>query len=437
VTSDTLVIWVVGLALGAAAMAPALIRMRRRERATDEAEAKALAYGLHEPASLHPIVDPELCIGTGSCVDVCPEMVLGFRGGQAVAVAPAACIGHGLCERACPMEAIQLVFGTKTRGVDIPRIREDFETNVPGLYIVGELGGMGLIRNAFEQGRQCIDGIVRKGGRGGADMLDLIIVGAGPAGLGASLYAREAGLRFVTLEREADPGGTVRHYPRKKLVMTSPVTIPGFGKLGSKQIVKEDLIEMWDRISDGLPIRTGRTVESVTRSERGFVVEAGGERHRARRVVLAIGRRGVPRKLGVPGEELDNVQYALAEPEEFGGDRVLVVGGGDSAVEAALAISEVPGAEVRISYRRDQFSRIKPDNRTRVESAMGNGDLEVHWSTHLTRIERDIVWLENGKSAAEARPLLNDQVLIFAGGELPTRFLRGCGVQIETKFGTA
>jgi thioredoxin reductase/NAD-dependent dihydropyrimidine dehydrogenase PreA subunit len=435
--SDTLVIWIVGIGLTTVAMVPFLLRMRKRERETDEAEAIALEYGLHEPTSLHPIVDPALCIGTVSCVDVCPEVVLGFRGGQAIAVAPASCIGHGLCERACPMEAITLVFGTKTRGVDIPRIKEDFETNVPGLYIVGELGGMGLIRNAFEQGRQCIDGITRHSDRGSGDVLDLVIVGAGPAGLAASLYAREAGLRFVTLEREADPGGTVRHYPRKKLVMTSPVTIPGFGKLGSDEIVKEDLIAMWDRISEGLPIRAGRTVTGVKRADGGFVVETDQEKVRARRVVLAIGRRGLPRKLGVPGEELGNVQYALAEPEAFEGDKVLGVGGGDSAVEAALALSEIPGTEVRVSYRRDQFSRIKPGNRARVEAAMQSGEIEVHWATRVTQIERDLVWLAAAESASEPRAILNDQVLIFAGGELPTRFLQESGVQIETKFGVA
>jgi thioredoxin reductase len=136
----------------------------------------------------------------------------------------------------------------------------------------------------------------------------------------------------------------------------------------------------------------------------------------------------------VQGEELPNVQYALAEPEAFRGDRVLVVGGGDSAVEAALAVSENAGTEVRLSYRRDSFSRIKPANRDRVESAIRGGDVEVHWGTQVGRIEQEQVWLT--RPEAPAYPIENDQVLIFAGGELPTAFLRACGVEIDTHFGT-
>lgn len=434
--SETTLIWLVGLVLAVLATAPVLIRLWRQERKTDKAEELALEYGLNEPASLHPVIDPALCIGTGSCVDVCPEgQVLGIRHGQAVAVAPASCIGHGLCERSCPMEAIQLVFGTKKRGVDIPRIREDFQTNVPGLYIVGELGGMGLIRNAFEQGRQCIQGIAQQRARSAGDVLDLVIVGAGPGGLSASLHARDAGLSFVTLDKEPDLGGTVRHYPRKKLVMTAPVKVPGFGKIGSREMRKEDLIETWQRISSeaDLPIRTGRIVTAVRRDAEGFLVETNVESYRAQRVVLAIGRRGLPRKLGVPGEEGANVQYALAEPESFQGDRILVVGGGDSAVEAAMALADQPGNRVRISYRRDKFGRIKPANRERVGDALQRGKIEVHWSTEVARIEGDKVWLTPGDR--KNYPVDNDQVFVFAGGELPTGFLKECGIEVDTKFG--
>lgn len=436
--ADTLLIWLVGLGLGIAATGPMLIRMRRRERRTEEARARALEYGLHEPATLHPVVDPDICIGTGSCVDVCPEGdVFGFTNGQAAVIAPGSCIGHGLCERSCPVDAIKLVYGTATRGVEIPRIKEDFETNVPGLYIIGELGGMGLIRNAFEQGRQCIEGLAAKPARNGDKLLDLVIVGAGPAGLAASLYAREAGLRFVTLEREIDPGGTVRHYPRKKLVMTAPVRIPGFGLVGSREMLKEDLVSLWARMADGLPIRTGVTVKVVHRAGEGFAIETNEYGYHARRVILAIGRRGVPRQLGVPGEDLGNVQYALAEPEAFRGDRVVVIGGGDSAVEAALALSAEPGTQVRISYRKDRFGRIKPANRTRLDAALRNGGIEVLYSTNVTRIEPAAVWLAREGNGTDSHPLVNDQVLIFAGGELPTSFLRECGVDIQTKFGTA
>jgi thioredoxin reductase (NADPH) len=433
--SDAALIGIVGVALGALAIAPVVFHLWRKERVTDEAEALALEYGLHEPATLHPVIDPERCIGTGSCIDVCPEgKVIGLRHGQAIAVAPASCIGHGLCERSCPMEAIQLVFGTAKRGVDIPRIKGDFETNVPGLYIVGELGGMGLIRNAFNQGKQCVDGIAQRRRSDDPNVLDLVIVGAGPAGLSASLHARHHGLRFVTVDREPDLGGTVRHYPRKKLVMTEPVKIPGIGRIGAREIRKEELIAVWSRVAReaDLPLALGQHVHSVTRAGGAFEVRAGTQTYRALRVVLAIGRRGVPRKLGVPGEELPNVQYALSEPESFRGDRILVVGGGDSAVEAALALSEQPATKVRVSYRRDRFSRIKPGNRERVEAAIEDSRLEVHWATNVERVESDRVWLtgQSDRFAVE-----NDQVFVFAGGELPTPFLKSCGVEIDTKFG--
>ncbi len=435
--SDTVVIWGIGALLAVAATVPFLARNRRRERATLEAEAEARALGLDEPASLHPVVDHDGCIGTGACTEVCPEGdVIGFLHGQARVVSPAKCIGHGLCERACPVDAIKLVFGTAARGVDIPRIQGNFETNVPGIYIVGELGGMGLIRNAFEQGRQCVDGIRReaRGQSKDPSILDLLIVGCGPAGLSASLSARRAGLRFETIERE-QMGGAVRHYPRKKLVMTQPIKVPGFGKVGRREMLKEELIELWERLASeaGLTIRTGETVESVDRRPDGsFEVSTDRSHYRTLRVVLAIGRRGLPRKLGVPGEESPNVSYALLEPESYRGDRVLVVGGGDSAVEAALALSREPGTDVRLSYRRDSFPRIKAGNRARLEAAESEERVRVHRTTEVDRIERSKVVLR-GESGTE--PIPNDQVFIFAGGELPTRFLAECGVVVDTKFG--
>jgi thioredoxin reductase/Pyruvate/2-oxoacid:ferredoxin oxidoreductase delta subunit len=433
---DTLIIVLIGLALTLGLTLPYLRRQRHMERDAVDAEHTSIAYGLDEPLSLHPVVDPGACIGTGNCLKVCPEKdVLGLRFGQAVPVSPARCIGHGLCERACPMDAIQLVFGSERRGVDIPRIRENFETNVPGLYIVGELGGMGLIRNAFEQGRQCVESIAPDAGHGGSWPLDVLIVGCGPAGLSASLNCLEHGLRFATVEKE-DVGGAVRTYPRKKLVMTYPLIVPGYGRLPVREILKEELIDLWDGIvqETGLKVTPGETVTSVRRLDGGgFETETNAAVYRSGRVVLAIGRRGVPRKLGVPGEDLPKVSYALREPGAFRGDRILVVGGGDSAVEAALSLSEEPGTTVHVSYRRGAFSRIKPGNLERMEAAVESGRIEVSWSTEVVRIaEREVVLRFGGGSE---RAIPNDAVFVFAGGVLPTRFLEECGVQIDTKFG--
>jgi thioredoxin reductase (NADPH) len=431
--SDTLLIGIVGTALVLLIMLPFYRRMRNLERTTAEAEALSKRYGLNEPVSLHPMVDVGACIGTGNCVSVCPEGdVLGFRNGQAFIVSPARCIGHGLCERACPTEAIQLVFGSSKRGVEIPRVKQNFESNVPGLYIIGELGGMGLIRNAFEQGRQCIEGIAREA-KGSADALDVLIVGCGPAGLAASLHCLHHGLRFATIEKE-DVGGTVRYYPRKKIVMTSTVKVPGYGKLDFREISKEELIDIWEDIIERtqLKVNIGETVTGVARGPgAGFTVTSGKQTYRTRRVVLAIGRRGVPRKLGVPGEELPKVIYSLSEPEAYQKDRILVVGGGDSAVEAALALSDQPGNEVKLSYRGEQFSRIKPDNLRRIEDAVARSRVEVLWKTNVVEITPKTVVYRNG----ETRSLPNDVVAVFAGGELPLKFLESCGVQVDRKFG--
>jgi len=433
---DTILVWGIGLALVTGTTLPFFLRHRKNERQTLEAEARAKRDGLDIPASLHPVIDTERCIGTGSCLSVCPEHdILGIRTGQAVAVSPANCIGHGLCERSCPVEAIQLVFGTDRRGVDIPRIRENFETNVPGLFIVGELGGMGLIRNAFEQGRQCVEDIARAGNGSGGERLDLVIVGCGPAGLSAALTAQALGLRIAVLERE-DIGGTICHYPRKKLVMTEPVKIPGHGKLGAKEILKEDLIQIWKEVVDrsSLEVTTGATVSDVQPlPSGGFRVLAGKIDYRANNVILAIGRRGVPRKLGIPGEDLHNVAYALREPEAYQGDRILVVGGGDSAVEAGLTLAEQPGNDVRIAYRGSAFSRAKPKNRQRVEQAVRNGTISVLWSTQI--LENKIGEVLTQGPEEEGRTLPNDHLFVFAGGELPTPFLERCGIQVDTKFG--
>lgn len=434
---DVLIILIVAVALTVVAVWPFVRKRRTDERRARHAEAKAEEYGLHVPASLHPVVDPARCLGCGACVRACPEGdVLGLVDGQARPIQPARCVGHGLCQRSCPTDAISLVFGTAERGVDIPRIQGNFETNVPGIYIVGELGGMGLVKNAFEQGRQCIEGIAKEGRAKPTDALDLLIVGSGPAGLSASVNAIHHGLDFVTVEKEPDLGGTVRHYPRRKLVMTSPISVPGYGTLDVREVEKEELVATWRDMVDttGLEVNTGEVVEAIAPTEdECFVVETNADAYRTRRVVLAIGRRGIPRKLGIPGEEGENVYYALAEPEAFAGRRIVIVGGGDSAVEAAMMLADQPGTTVRLSYRKDKLSRIKPKNHERFEAAVAAGHVEPLWETNLARIGPDEVAYTD--AAGREHVLPNDEVLVFIGGELPTAFLEACGIKMDTHFG--
>lgn len=434
-STDTLIILAVAGAMVLLVVLPFLVRQRRLERATEKAAEVSQRYGLSEPVSLHPVVSAEACIGTGNCIAACPEEhVLGFRDGQAVTISPARCVGHGLCARACPTEAIQLVFGSAKRGVEIPHVKGNFETNVAGLYIIGELGGMGLIRNAFEQGRQCIEGIAKLP-KAPSGVLDVLIIGCGPAGLSASINCMHHGLRFVTLEKE-DVGGTVRYYPRKKIVMTAPLTVPGYGKLTFRELPKEELIGVWEDVmaKTGLEVRTEETVSAVQAAGGRFEVTSSNGDYAAQRVVLAIGRRGVPRKLNIPGENLSKVVYSLAEPEVFQRDRILVVGGGDSAIEAAVALSEQEGNRVTLSYRRDRFSRLKPQNLDRIEQAVAARRIDVLWSSNVLEITPDSVILRD--QSEREQEIANDVVAIFAGGELPTAFLKACGIAFDTKFGT-
>jgi thioredoxin reductase/NAD-dependent dihydropyrimidine dehydrogenase PreA subunit len=398
--------------------------------------AESVDAGLTEPNSLHPLIDPVRCLGCGACARACPEgNVLGIINRKAVLVEPTSCIGHGACKTACPTHAITLVFGSETRGVELPRVGPDFQTNVPGLFIAGELGGMGLIRNAIEQGRQAIDSVRRLDGIGRGSVFDVIIVGGGPAGFSASLAAIAHKLKFLTLEQE-HLGGTVAHYPRGKLVMTAPATLPLIGHIRFKEVSKEKLLAFWRQAAErtGLKIRYGERVEAIERVAPGFVVKTTHAQYRCRSVLLAIGRRGTPRKLDVPGEELPKVVYRLIDPEQYRGRHVLVVGGGDSALEAAASIAEEPNTTVTLSYRGEAFSRAKAKNRLRVDAAIRNRRLTLMLGSKVMAIGHRHVQI-----ACEGRPLSlrNDAVIVCAGGILPTAFLKSLDIEVETKYGTA
>jgi len=335
----------------------------------------------------------------------------------------------------CPADAITLVFGTERRGIDIPHVAPNFETNVPGIFIAGELGGMGLIRNAISQGCQAMESIRNTAGGSGSGVLDALIVGAGPAGFAASMAALEFGLSYVTLEQES-LGGTVAHYPRGKLVMTAPAHLPMVGKFNFRETTKEKLLEFWQGVANdtGVQIGYGERVEKISKEQDIFTVVSSKNTYRARTVLLAIGRRGSPRKLEVPGENLPKVTYRLIDPEQYRGQHVLVVGGGDSALEAACSIAELPGSVVTLSYRSESFTRAKPKNRERVQAAMDDGALCVLMNSTVRQIDRQHVYLVQNEQPVK---IANDSVIINAGGILPTAFLRNIGIAIDTKFGTA
>jgi thioredoxin reductase (NADPH) len=415
--------------------------VQRREVARDRAGRAQLkdleSMGDTVPATLHPHIDPSRCIGSGACVRACPEHdVLSIVGGVARLVNPLGCVGHGACASACGVEAIRLVFGTATRGVELPRIDENFETTSAGVFIVGELGGMGLIRNAVRQGGQAGAFVAKSKKQGRGDVLDCIVVGAGPAGISAALALKQAGKRFLVLDREVF-GGTILHYPRGKVVMAGDLDLPGYGRVKKGRMSKEELVALWKDIREKtqLPVKTGALVSGLAQEcDDSWTVKSSIGEFRAANVILALGRRGSPRKLEVPGEEHEKVTYRVIEPEVHQGKHVMVVGGGNSAVETAVILADYGGcASVSISYRREKFARARAENMQRIEEALATGKVKGYLNTELLGIDDKRVRLKHKDGREEA--VANDAVVVQVGGTDPGDVLRSFGVELSTKFG--
>ncbi|MEJ2694465.1 MAG: NAD(P)-binding domain-containing protein [Candidatus Thiodiazotropha sp.] len=416
-----------------------IINKRLKTKKNLDVMNEELEAGLTEPASLHPLIDMGKCMGCGTCVKACPEQhahpVLGLIDGKAQLIAPTNCIGHGACKTACPFDAITLVFGTERRGVDIPVLKPNFETTMPGIYIAGELGGMGLIRNAVEQGYKALDYLSDDlKSKSFKAPYDVVIVGAGPSGFSASLRSIEKKLRYKTVEQES-LGGTVFHFPRGKLVMTAPVNLPVYGEMKFTETTKEELLAFWQKVEKESGVKVGyhERVESITPHDQGgYEVKTNKGNYHTRSVLLTIGRRGTPRKLGVEGEDMSKVAYRLIDPEQYKNQHVLVVGGGDSALEAATTISDQPGTTVTLSYRSAAFGRAKRKNRERVDQAVSAGRINLMLSSNVKSFTKDTVTIEHEGKTVE---MPNNAAIICAGGILPTGFLKETGITVETKHG--
>jgi thioredoxin reductase/Pyruvate/2-oxoacid:ferredoxin oxidoreductase delta subunit len=387
------------------------------------------------PQSQHPHIDAAYCIGCAACTMVCPEGdVLAMLGGKAVIVNGYKCIGHSLCAEVCPVGAITMAMAGPSMGGDMPRLTTTFETSVKNMFIVGELGGLALIKNAINQGRDCIDNIANRVSAMGArrsvsGVVDVLIVGAGPGGISASLRAVEKRLNYLTLD-EGEMGGTVAKYPRQKLVLTSPVEFPTYGKFKKTELSKEELLAFWDKVAQRVDFkfRKGERVEDIKKGEDSiFTVVTAKNQYRAHHVILAIGKGGSPRKLGVKGEDLPKVMYRLIEADHYVNKKILVVGGGDSAIEAAMGLGHQAGNQVTLSYRKEAFSRLKERNAQRIQESVRKGKVKVIFNSVPVEFKKDSVVLDvNGRT--QETP--NDYVWIFAGGEPPTAFLKKIGVGV-------
>jgi thioredoxin reductase (NADPH) len=414
-----------------------LLKQKRENKIVEKKIAIAKENGMHEPVTLHPVIDLNRCIKSGACITACFEKdVIGIRDGKATIINASHCVGHGACFNACPVQAITLYIGTEKRGVDLPHVDQTFETNVPGVYIAGEMGGMGLIKNAIEQGRQAVENLTKKIDKNIEAQYDVIIIGAGPAGISASLTAKKNKLEFLTLEQDS-LGGTVFTFPRQKIVMTSSVNIPLHGKVRLFETSKLELLNLWNEIlgKNEIEIRVNTKVESVTLIDKHFIVKTGpGDEFTSRKILLAIGRRGSPRKLNVPGEDSAKVAYRLLEPELIHNKEIIVVGGGDSAIESALLLAD--HNNVVLSYRSETFSRLKPKNNEKIKEAISSGKVKAMFNSNLISIEEEVVRMKT-KDSDQELVLKNNLVFIFAGGELPTQFLEKIGIKITTKYGEA
>jgi thioredoxin reductase (NADPH) len=430
---DTLVAFIVAAVATVIFMRIYLKRLAQRDERAHAAAEKGKLYS-QGPRAQHPHIDTAHCIGCGTCTTVCPEGdVLAMIAGKAVIVNGYKCIGHSLCAEACPVGAITMVMASPSMGADMPRLTPEHETSISNLFIVGELGGLALIKNAVNQGRDCVDLVAKRvaameSARSIPEVYDVLIIGAGPAGISASLRAIEKKLKYITLERD-EIGGTVAKYPRQKLVMTSPVEFPMYGKFKKTELSKENLLAFWDMVLNrsDFNVSTGEKVEDIKKGmDAIFTVETAHNQYRAHAVILALGRTGTPRKLGVKGEELPKVMYRLIEADHYVNKKILVVGGGDSAVEAAMGLAHQSGNQVTLSYRQERFSRIKDRNAKRMEDCIRTRKVKVLFQSSPVEFKPDAVRLEvDGK----VQEIPNDYVWIFAGGTPPNDFLKKIGVQ--------
>jgi len=427
------VTWVVPLALGGFAillMAVFTMLSARKRHAGIIAPAQTVG-----PRILVHDINDDRCTGCDACVAVCPTNVLDLVGNKSRVLRFQDCIQCEACMFACPTDALVMFpEGTVPPPLKVPEIDENFQTVVPGQYLIGEVAGKPLVKSAANLGRAVVEHMVQTGLRGGAlgqsdTIVDVAIVGSGPGGLSAALTCIQKGLSYVVLEKEQMIASTIARYPKGKLVMAEPYDTLNLSFLPVFDSAKEQLIPIWQELIQrvGLHINQGESVETVTRTSDGaFEIRSTVNTYRAQRVVLSIGTRGKPRTLQVPGENLPKVFSLLEDPDEWRGRSVLVVGGGDSAVEAALALADA-GAKVMISYRGKGFNRAAPKNKQAIEAYAAEGRIKPKLGSQVLQFDADSVTVALSDGAQKRYP--NDAAFVLIGADPPVAWLEKMGVK--------
>lgn len=383
---------------------------------------------------VHAIND-DRCVGCDACVAVCPTNVLDLINNKSRVLRFQDCIQCEQCMWACPTQALVMFpEGTEPPRLKMAEIDENFETAIKGQYLIGEVAGKPLVKNAANLGRGVVEHMLREGGlqpgAGGPGVVDVAVVGSGPGGLSAALTCIRRGLSYVVLEKEQCIASTVSRYPKGKWVMAEPYDVRNLSFLPVFDSSKEQMVPIWEEVVErsGMNLKRGEPVESVEKGPDGiFTIRTTVAEYKAQRVVLAIGTRGKPRTLGVPGENLPKVMSLLEDPDNHRGQSVLVIGGGDSALEAAMALADA-GARVVLSYRGKNFSRAQKKNQSAIESYESQKRIKVLFNSGVMQFTEDTVTIQLADNTTKSYP--NQAAFVLIGAEPPVAWLKKVGVNV-------